>query len=521
MVATNRIVRNERLLQSIASAGIITEEGKNAIIQALDPMHDLPVDHLVGWPDMETAPSIVQCIKQTVQVTNTLDGNPFDLHLCIFPFVNQQRYTPVISRINSMIGNPTNEGNFFATPLTILGGLTIFQTAVGAPCNLSTSPVVARLTLDDTFVHGPCRVVGMGYEVCNTTADLYKSGQVLCYRLPQPYNKPSAYTYFTPANLPATDSGGGPAVVPYILPATCQLFRPPVPDAASMMLIAGTRQWKAEDGVYQVVPLVCGPDNPPMVGDYTQPIFSAFGNAEDQPDGDTLGPVNTGPVIVPTVWSTAIPGETGPISPWAELPCCRIMPVQQCGSLFTGLTPQSTLTVTFNVYLETFPGFAEKTLLTLATPSCPFDPVALQCISRAFLNLPVGVPFADNGLGEAFAETLADMADVIAPIAMAVGQPGIAAAVLGGGRIARGVQHYLAGPSPQEGMKAAKEYGASLPAAKKSNGPSRASATSGPRIVTVNASHEVAARSKARKPRVRKNKGKNSNMQTRRSRMQL
>jgi hypothetical protein len=501
MVANPRIVRNEQLLQRIADANIITEEGKNAIIQALDPMHDLPIDHLVGWPDMETAPSIVQCIKQTVQISNLLDANPFDLHFMAMPFVNAQKFTPVCPRLNSVIGTPATRGNFTATPLTILGGLTVFQTGVGQPCFLDTSPVVARLTLDDTFIHGPCRVVGMGYEVCNTTADLYKSGQVLCYRLPQPYNKPSGYQYYSPFSIPeASDTTGGAVVAPMFMPVTAQQFRPPVRDAAEMMLIAGTRQWKAEDGLYQVVPIVCGPDNPPLVGDYSQPIFPVRTSSEDQPDGDQSSPINNGNVIVPSVFTYPLPTETEAVD-IGTLPCCRILPMQQCGSLFTGLNSQTTLTVTYNIFLETFPGPAEKVLLTLATPSCPFDPVALQCISRAFLNLPVGVPFADNGLGQAFAETLADMADVIAPIALAVGQPAIAAAVKGGGAIARGVSNYLAAPSPEEGTKAVKAYAATIKTKKKPPA-ARASATA-PKARDV-----AAARQGPKKKRKRNKKGK-------------
>jgi hypothetical protein len=422
-------MRSEALLNRIADAGIITMEGKNAIIQALDPMHDVQIDHLVGWPDMETAPSIVQCIKQTIQVSNTLDANAWDLHIVVNPFMNATRFTPQITRINNFIGNSTNAA-LFTTVGNTLGGLTMYKTAVGADCNITDTPI-ATISLNDSFVHGPCRVVGLGYEVSNTTADLYKSGQVICYRLPQPYNKPSTMEYSAPINLNSV---------------SVQQFRPPVKNAAQAMLIAGTRQWEARRGLYQVVPLIAGPENPPLVGDYSQPAFPYTGGSEDQPDGDLSAPINDGNLVVPTLFTTSIP-VTGNIN---VLPCCRIFPLQQCGSLFTGLTAQSTLTVTLNVFMETFPGMAELTLLTLATPSCPYDPVALQCISRAFLNLPVGVPFADNGLGEAFANTLADMADVIAPIALALGQPAIAAAVSGGGIVARGVGNYLAAPSPQE-----------------------------------------------------------------------
>lgn len=37
----------------------------------------------------------------------------------------------------------------------------------------------------DTPPDGPCRVVGMGWEVINTTPEMYKSGSLLVYQCPQ------------------------------------------------------------------------------------------------------------------------------------------------------------------------------------------------------------------------------------------------------------------------------------------------------------------------------------------------
>lgn len=434
------------MLDRITSAGIVSERGRAAIIQAVDPMHDMPIGPLAGWPDMETAPSVVQCIKQTIPITTTFtDGSNWDCHIAVLPFANLTNFTPVLSRVNQIINNYNHLSDVYNIN-NVLGLINVWQTHVNADVTIDQIPI-AELGIDPAVIHGPCRIVGVGYEVSNTTAEIYKQGQCVGYRLPQPSNKPSEF------KVVAFDEwGSGDSAATHSF--TGQMLRPPVANTATAMLIAGTRQWLAKEGIYQVVPIIAGPDNPPLAGDYTQPIFPVVQIGEDEPDGNRTGPSGAGPinqasVVIPTQFGVDIPNETG-VTPLTCAPCCRIMPLQQCGSIFTGLSAQTSLQLTLNVFVESFPGPAESTILTLATPSTPYDTVALECISRAFLDLPVCFKFNENGLGDAFAETLANMADVIAPIAVAVGHPEIAALITGGGTIARGVQRYLTAPSGKD-----------------------------------------------------------------------
>lgn len=434
----NRITHSEKVLNMMVEANMLSEKGKNSVIQALDPMHDLPVSVLSGWPDMETSASVVQCIKKTIAITtNQSSTDNWDCHFCVLPFANNVNFTPTLSRTNNFVNNFRTLTDPQTTNNTI-GGVTVWGEPVGGSTVITDTPI-ATVVLDDTYIHGPSRIVGMGFEVNNTTADLYKQGQVIVYRLPQPDPETSDYTVISAASW----NSGVTTVGSY------QQFRPPCNTAANAMLLAGSRQWSAKDGVYMVVPLINGPDNPALVGDYNQPMFPVTALSEDQPDGDQSGPINNGAVVIPTLFVVPIETEVG-FSNCSVLPCNRIYPLQQCGAIFTGLSPQTSLQLTVNFYLETFPGFAENTLLTLATPSTHYDPLALQMISRAFLDMPVAFRFGDNGLGQAFAETIADMADFIAPIALAVGHPEIAAIVTGGGKIARVAAGYLATPSPQE-----------------------------------------------------------------------
>jgi hypothetical protein len=264
----------------------------------------------------------------------------------------------------------------------------------GAAAGVQSAPIAVVDLTDPSYMSGPSRIIGMGWEVNNTTSELNKQGMVTVYRLPEPRMISQEF-----------------AVVG-IGSSTGQVFRPPVSTTQSAMLISGTRQWPAKEGCYVVAPFV-GQDNPPLQPDYVQPIIQQVETVEATVSMTSINQGlianNTSPVLVPFHMNNG--------SGITSEQCCKICPLHQTGAIFTGLSLQTTLTLQVNFYVESFPGLAEKSILVLATPSAEYDPRALELFSHCLRTLPVGVPAGMNGNGDWFADAVLSLASVAEPIA--------------------------------------------------------------------------------------------------------
>jgi len=117
------------------------------------------------------------------------------------------------------------------------------------------------------------------------------------------------------------------------------------------------------------------------------------------------------------------------------------------GAYFTGLSLQSTLTVTGNFYIERFPSQLETDLVILAKPSPGFDARALELYSHALSGLPPGVMVKENGLGDWFMDTVGKVAGFAAPILKSIPLPMTQAAGALAGAFASGRGARAAGPS--------------------------------------------------------------------------
>jgi hypothetical protein len=69
------------------------------------------------------------------------------------------------------------------------------------------------------------------------------------------------------------------------------------------------------------------------------------------------------------------------------------------GIIATGNNPNSKFTLKVVWYYEEFPDI-QSDVLTLATPSCQYDPLALQIYSECLNSLPVAVPSSWNEAGD-------------------------------------------------------------------------------------------------------------------------
>jgi hypothetical protein len=93
------------------------------------------------------------------------------------------------------------------------------------------------------------------------------------------------------------------------------------------------------------------------------------------------------------------------------------------GAYFTGLSPQTSLTVFWNITIQTFPNYTSP-LASLARPSPYEDKVAQTAYSEILSRMPVGVKVKENGLGDWFTGSVASIIDTMTgtPIASKLDQ---------------------------------------------------------------------------------------------------
>jgi hypothetical protein len=91
---------------------------------------------------------------------------------------------------------------------------------------------------------------------------------------------------------------------------------------------------------------------------------------------------------------------------YAAEPLCHAIDFDVHGSIFTGLSAQTTLQITVRYFFERIPTITDESLLVLCKPSPTYDPLALEIYSRACGQLPVACRVAENPLGEWFEDVM-------------------------------------------------------------------------------------------------------------------
>jgi hypothetical protein len=174
----------------------------------------------------------------------------------------------------------------------------------------------------------------------------------------------------------------------------------PPDTAANAVLFPNSKVWLAKDGVYAVQTLNTM-DLPPqrMVSGGVGYMLSTTAGAN--PVTQMFGTLPSSISGTPSNFPTAV------------------YPFDNSGAFFTGLSNQTTLTITVRYLYERFPSMSsstlDTTLLTLSSPSAPWDSSALELYSRVLVELPPAVPVCENDDGSWFSRILGWIGDV-APV---------------------------------------------------------------------------------------------------------
>jgi hypothetical protein len=189
---------------------------------ATDPMHDNAI-RLQGWPDRNIELSVVRKIPQVVSVgfpigNSNFEPSPgvksnYDLHIILQPWLQRMDMKEQQRSGNTIRVNTIGSQSY-------IGGLQAYATLPGTDFSYGsnnpvsgTVPLLAEMQLAPNVTQGVGRVVGIGIELVNTTAQLYINGQVYCWRAPEPMLSPTTWNYTTVESGHQTDSFSASAQV--------------------------------------------------------------------------------------------------------------------------------------------------------------------------------------------------------------------------------------------------------------------------------------------------------------------
>lgn len=390
----------------------MSECGKAAFIAATDPFHDNPIDNLRGWPDLETAPSVIRLVKRSVTVQSPEAGG--SIQLMTYPVIDSSVLNRSTRR--NCIVDQVNQG---VSDLASICPVVIHSYTAANSNNMALNNYAAEQTLgiDPAYLTSPSRIIGFGVECRDVTAELYKQGLCTVFQVPQTMDETSAF------NFKAMTLTSGLTKIP--TDQTGKVFCPQVQNVAQALLYEGSRQWEAKEGAYCVISFG-SKDNIACPPEYTMPVLRAAAA-----DLDTVGVLNTTTLYTGPFASGGAAGDN------FVFLAHMFAPMHSKGIILSGLSAQSTFQFNINLFIETFPRTADDPLVTLARPSCEFDSAALMAISESMKTLPVGVPVSENGLGDFFLDLVENLAPVVSTMA-SVAFPEFSPFILSAGKLASG-----------------------------------------------------------------------------------
>jgi hypothetical protein len=243
------------------------------------------------------------------------------------------------------------------------------------------------------------RIIGGGFEVHNDTAELYKKGSVTVYNQP---------TELQDAPLRVGLDGAAPNSFGIV-----RKSRLPPGNVSTATANVTSRTWEARDGCYV-----------PFQLDVTDLKFQqATGQGLVMPAIDTS--LDFG--YQTQTWGTELDLlAVGPTFTFRSDSPIRYAGLETVGAYFSGLGPETVLTLDVRFIVEIAPTPANTTLISLATPSSQYDPQALVLYSKAVRELPPGVKVNMNAAGDWW-KLISDAARKVAPVIKTLGPYGQAA----------------------------------------------------------------------------------------------
>lgn len=376
-----KIVKAQAKLERSLNSLDVTPDGQLWLQHALDPFKDLPTP-CRGFPDTDSGASVVQVVKMSNQVYSTFGTNTWDCNIFLDTVATS---IPLVTVPVIQYGYATSVG-IINTPYN-QGGVVIRAAPSGTPLELEKT--TGNMPLPDSYYdETETRIIAMGLEVHNTTAELTKQGAVAYWRVPAESDVPSVISLM--------DNFGASASIPVAYPLNT--MQEPPNTLAQAVLLPGTIQMEAKEGAY-ITGVMSQESNPAR--ERAPSYFYRRSNGKNY--GLNILKVGTVPVCYTNCAAQ-------------EIPFCL------SGAFFTGLSPTTTLTVNVTYMVERFvKNTASNDLITLASPSAPFDANAMRIYSEVAKTLATGVPVSENGLGDWVSGIASTIARYAGPVLSGIG----------------------------------------------------------------------------------------------------
>ena len=396
-----QVARGRQTLRDLKATAKLSPEGEAWLTFALDPYHDKDISGITGIPDGNTGKSVCCSVLREISLKKpaAIVGN-WACRITTYPVASHQNLNNGV--INTNLLSQVDTGPNMIAPICI------DFVADGDPFPEFHASPSEYLEIPATFLKGPFKIGAMGLELVNTTSELYKQGLFSAARMNQNSNDPFCFQ--------TVNSGG---VLTFITPGSGFLVRTPPTSLADLTLLPDVCQWPAAEGGYSVVPLKGIPNRSAM----SLPRYPILVST-DLTAGVSENITCAGPIAVTSV----IPSfpYSGAITHYTDFPGEN--PQDSVVWFLTGLSEQTTLTLRSRWMVERFPNDQEAEIVVLATPSAPFDPVALEIYSRVSQSMPAAVMFKENPAGEWWKRILGEIVDVAGPMLITIPHPAAKAA---------------------------------------------------------------------------------------------
>lgn len=440
----------------------MSDDETNFLVQAIDPFHDVQRPR-VGLPDGQPSRTITKCVTVQRQISAPIDTagtwsaviftSPLDIATkTSYAYTTEGNIYPVDYSGGT---TPWSEGSVTkattlstrAPPTGIVNGIgplnvhlfntdvpTFFPNGQGGNSQDNWVPPVETITVDvydDPVVNAantatvsrynamPYRILGSGYELRNTTAQLYKQGTLTqcrvgnsvddeSYTVAQKFGAPTKSVVAPVPNAPNT----------YIKQQSREkvsTFALPPVNTTVAMRNGDTVVRNAADGIYAVNRydmsknrLVA--DNRGYFYAKSSEVVTQWTEANDINSSSYCTGFAYPPATTAYLSSSGLPGN-GPMAfAFNSNPTpLHFSPRDICCTYLTGLSQQSTFTLTAKFYIEMMPRsidpeFAALTELKIPAPF--FSTKALQLYSHVAHELPPCVNVDQNPSGEFWSQVV-------------------------------------------------------------------------------------------------------------------
>lgn len=450
-------------LNQLEKTNMLSSAGKNWLTLAIDPFHDTEIS-VAGMPDHDVGDTVVQLLKKqlTIRKPVGVDGN-WDCHVTTLPiltgpspvvvgnltlgassyFVNQNSINDAYT---TTVVSPVSQATRFE-----LGTITVVTTATGEdtfpsvedfnpsqqnPYNAFGHNEYFKIDALTTGASAQAKIIAGGFEVHNDTAVLNKQGNVTVYNSPQSRND-TTLKLFTVSETSSF--------------VNADVYRQPPSNKQDAVLIPNSKTWTAEQGC--LVPFIMDPDHSTFA--QSRDAMCMFRYEEESYPTQFYSYNGTAVGAVQEVGVSAVPYIPGGNPGTLGINNYKPAALSSTGAYFSGLSPETVLTLDVRFFVELRPTPANETLVSLASPTAEYDRLALDMYIELRQQMPVGVPVAMNAAGDWWrmaTRKISMAANVVSPILSLV-NPQAGAVVASAGAVSKQINTNLKKSQASNGAK--------------------------------------------------------------------